>query len=383
MVRLGELVAAVDAAYDPTWAEPWDAVGLVCGDPDAEVSRVLLAVDPVAAVVTEALDWGAQLLLTHHPLYLRATTSVAATSAKGRVVHDLIRGGCGLLVVHTNADVARPGVSDALADRLGMKDTQPLAASTTTLDKLVVFVPTTHADPLIDALSAAGAGRLGAYERCAWTATGIGTFTPMPGADPAVGAVGERASVEETRVEMVLQRADRSNVLRAMRTAHPYEEPAFDVLELAALPGDRGLGRVGDLVEPLPLNELRRRLSKSLPATAGGIRSAGDRFQVITRMAVCGGSGGELAGAAAAAGAQAFLTADLRHHTASEALADHGIALIDVAHWATEQPWLAHAARVITDAFGTTVEAKVSTLVTDPWTYRAEPVSWKISTPDA
>jgi dinuclear metal center YbgI/SA1388 family protein len=383
VVRLGELVAAVDAAYDPTWAEPWDAVGLVCGDPDAEVSRVLLAVDPVAAVVTEALDWGAQLLLTHHPLYLRATTSVAATSAKGRVVHDLIRGGCGLLVVHTNADVARPGVSDALADRLGMKDTQPLAASTTTLDKLVVFVPTTHADPLIDALSAAGAGRLGAYERCAWTATGIGTFTPMPGADPAVGAVGERASVEETRVEMVLQRADRSNVLRAMRTAHPYEEPAFDVLELAALPGDRGLGRVGDLVEPLPLNELRRRLSKSLPATAGGIRSAGDRFQVITRMAVCGGSGGELAGAAAAAGAQAFLTADLRHHTASEALADHGIALIDVAHWATEQPWLAHAARVITDAFGTTVEAKVSTLVTDPWTYRAEPVSWKISTPDA
>ncbi|MDQ1689347.1 MAG: hypothetical protein QOK42_2322 [Frankiaceae bacterium] len=383
MVRLGELVAAVDAAYDPTWAEPWDAVGLVCGDPDAEVSRVLLAVDPVAAVVTEALDWGAQLLLTHHPLYLRATTSVAATSAKGRVVHDLIRGGCGLLVVHTNADVARPGVSDALADRLGMKDTQPLAASTTTLDKLVVFVPTTHADPLIDALSAAGAGRLGAYERCAWTATGIGTFTPLPGADPAVGAVGERASVEETRVEMVLQRADRSNVLRAMRAAHPYEEPAYDVLELAALPGDRGLGRVGDLVEPLPLNELRRRLSKSLPATAGGIRSAGDRFQVITRMAVCGGSGGELAGAAAAAGAQAFLTADLRHHTASEALADHGIALIDVAHWATEQPWLAHAARVITDAFGTTVEAKVSTLVTDPWTYRAEPVSWKISTPDA
>jgi dinuclear metal center YbgI/SA1388 family protein len=383
VVRLGELVAAVDAAYDPTWAEPWDAVGLVCGDPDAEVSRVLLAVDPVAAVVTEALDWGAQLLLTHHPLYLRATTSVAATSAKGRVVHDLIRGGCGLLVVHTNADVARPGVSDALADRLGMKDTQPLAASTTTLDKLVVFVPTTHADPLIDALSAAGAGRLGAYERCAWTATGIGTFTPLPGADPAVGAVGERASVEETRVEMVLQRADRSNVLRAMRAAHPYEEPAYDVLELAALPGDRGLGRVGDLVEPLPLNELRRRLSKSLPATAGGIRSAGDRFQVITRMAVCGGSGGELAGAAAAAGAQAFLTADLRHHTASEALADHGIALIDVAHWATEQPWLAHAARVITDAFGTTVEAKVSTLVTDPWTYRAEPVSWKISTPDA
>jgi putative NIF3 family GTP cyclohydrolase 1 type 2 len=165
-------------------------------------------------------------------------------------------------------------------------------------------------------------------------------------------------------------------VLRALRQAHPYEEPAYDVLELAPLPGDRGLGRVGDLTQPLSLAELTRAVAAALPSTAGGVRAAGDPDQLIRRLAVCGGSGGELAGAAAAAGAQALLTADLRHHVASESTADHTLALIDAPHWATEHPWLQQVARVIAHAFGdtavgTTVETKVSTLVTDPWTVHA------------
>ena len=372
MARLADVVAAVHAAYDPRWAEPWDAVGLVCGDPDAEVRRVLLAVDPVEPVVDEALAWGAELLLTHHPLYLQGTTSVAATTPKGRVVHRLLTSGAGLLVAHTNADVARPGVSDALAEAVGLRDTVPLRTSTTgALDKVVVFVPLADADRLIDAMAGAGAGRLGDYERCAWTTTGTGTFTPLAGAQPAVGSVGERAQVAEARVEMVLARSLRADVLRAMRAAHPYEEPAFDVFELAELPADRGLGRVGELAEPAPLGALVLRIAEALPATAWGVRAAGDPELMVSRLAVCGGSGGELAGAAAAAGAQALLTADQRHHTTAEARAEHGVALIDAAHWATEQPWLHQAARVIQEACGTTVDTKVSALVTDPWTLHA------------
>lgn len=364
--RLADVVGVLDELYPPAWAEAWDAVGLVAGDPDAVVRRVHLAVDPVASVVDEALARGADLLVTHHPLYLRGTTTVAATTPKGRVLHRLITGGCGLYVAHTNADVARPGVSDALAEVLGLVDVRPLQPlATDPLDKLVVFVPTADADAVLDAVAAAGAGAIGDYDRCAWRTTGEGTFRPLPGAAPAVGAVGEVAVVPETRLEVVLPRGRRSGVVRAMLAAHPYEEPAYDVLELAALLGERGLGRVGALPAPMPLADLVAHAARVLPATAWGVRGAGDPDQVVAALAVCGGAGDSLLGAAAVA--DAFLTADLRHHPASEA--PEGLALLDAAHWATEWPWLADAARRL--AAATTVETSVSHLVTDPWTTAA------------
>jgi len=366
--RLAEVVAALDALYPPHLAESWDAVGLVCGDPDAVVRRVLLAVDPVAAVAREALDMQADLLLTHHPLYLRGTTSVAATTPKGRLVHELVLGGCALLVAHTNADVARPGVSDALADRFGLTGTAPLEPlPAAPLDKLVVFVPVADAERLLDALAAAGAGELGDYDRCAWTTTGLGTFRPLPGARPAVGAVGEVARVEETRLEVVLPRGRRAAVVAALRAAHPYEEPAYDLLKLVGGDGPLGLGRVGQLPAPLPLGELTALAAAVLPATAWGVRASGDPARVVERLAVCGGAGDSALDAAARAGADAYLTADLRHHPASEA--PEGLALLDAAHWATEWPWLADAGRRLERA--TRVQTRVSALVTDPWTHHS------------
>ena len=364
---LRDVVAVLDDLYPPSWAESWDAVGLVVGDPDALVRRVLFAIDPVDAVVAEAAERGADLLVTHHPLYLRGTTSVAATDPKGRVVHRLVSGKCGLFVAHTNADVASPGVSDALAAALGLVDVrplQPLAADP--LDKLVVFVPVDDTDRVLDALAAEGAGAIGDYERCAWSTTGEGTFRPLPGASPTVGAVGEVARVAEARLEVVLPRRRRAAVVRALLAAHPYEEPAYDVLELAALAGPRGLGRVGRLPEAVTVEELTRAVAKALPTTAGGVRASGDPLRVVETVAVCGGAGDSLLREAAEA-ADAFLTADLRHHPASEA--PEGLALLDAAHWATEWPWLADAAARLADA--TTVDTAVSTLVTDPWTTHA------------
>jgi dinuclear metal center YbgI/SA1388 family protein len=364
VTRLGDVVAALDARYPPAWAESWDAVGLVLGDPEATVRQVLFAVDPVAAVVSEALDRGADLLVTHHPLYLRGTTSVAADDPKGRVVHRLITGGCGLFVAHTNADVASPGVSDALADRLGLLDTRPLSPSAADpLDKLVVFVPVDDADRVLDAVAAQGAGAIGDYDRCAWRTTGEGTFRPLPGSSPAVGEVGEVARVAEARLELVLPRSRRAAVVRALRASHPYEEPAYDVLELAAVPGARGLGRVGRLPEPRTLAELTQAVAAALPATVWGVRAAGDPLQVIETLAVCGGAGDDLLREAAAS-ADAFLTADLRHHPVSEA--PEGLALLDAAHWATEWPWLEAAASELRADLD--LDTAVSAIVTDPWT---------------
>src|SRR5690242_8145455 len=231
MPVLSEIIAAMDAWYDPRRAEAWDAVGVVCGDPAEPVSRVVLAVDAVPSTVAETLAAEAQLLITHHPLLLSGVHGVPADDPKGHLVHRMIRSGVAHFVVHTNADAADPGVSDALAAGLGLVDLSPLdAAEDEAVDKLVVFVPTQDADRLIDALAAAGAGTIGAYERCAWTTEGTGTFRPMPGARPVVGSVGQIEAVAEARVEMVVPKDRRGAIIAALRGVHPYEEPAFDLL---------------------------------------------------------------------------------------------------------------------------------------------------------
>ncbi len=373
--RLSAVLAALDGLYPPSSAQAWDAVGLVCGDPEQEVRKVLLAVDPTADVVEEAVEWGADLLVAHHPLLLRAVSSVAATSAKGRVVHRLVRAGCALYVAHTNADIAVPGVSDALARVLGLDHLEPLTPQPVVeLDKIVVFVPTEHADTLVDALAAAGAGEIGDYRRCAWTSTGTGTFTPQPGADPAVGTVGQAATVAETRVEMVLPRHRRADVVRTMRSVHPYEEPAFDVLELADDGRGTGIGRVGTLAEPVTLDQFARLVATALPYTVQGVRVSGDKDALVQRIAVLGGAGDDQFAAVRASGADVFVTADLRHHPASEArehVAGGRPFLVDVSHWASEWPWLAGCeSRLVAELgdLGSTVETRVSTTRTDPWT---------------
>jgi dinuclear metal center YbgI/SA1388 family protein len=267
MPRLADVVAILERRYDPSWAEEWDAVGLVCGDPDAAVERIHLAVDPVDVVVEEAIESGAQLLITHHPLFLGGTESVAATTAKGRAIHRLVTSGVALYVAHTNADVARPGVSDALAEALGLFE---------------------------------------------------------------------------------------------VRTIEPAAE--------------RGLGRLGELASPMTLTDFVALAADALPATHWGVRAAGDPDRLVATVAVCGGSGGDLAEAAAAAGADVLLTSDLKHHRTSEALSDVGISLVDAAHWATEQPWVRSAVVILADDLreaGTNVEVTPSTTVTDPWTLHA------------
>ncbi|MFE6690821.1 Nif3-like dinuclear metal center hexameric protein [Streptomyces sp. NPDC057743] len=276
MPALSEVLAALDVLWPPERAEGWDAVGTVCGDPDAEVRRVLFAVDPVQEIVDEAVQLGADLLVTHHPLYLRGTTTVAASTFKGKVVHTLIKHDIALHVAHTNADTADPGVSDALAGALDLRILRPLVPDAS---------------------------------------------------DPA---------------------------------------------------GRRGLGRICELPHPMTLAELTAYVAARLPATAQGIRAAGDVDGEIRTLAVSGGSGDSLFDDVRAAGVDAFLTADLRHHPASEATQTTGpggpLALLDAAHWATEWPWCEQAAAqldAVSDRHGWGLRTHVSRTVTDPWTAHA------------
>ncbi|SDS41787.1 dinuclear metal center protein, YbgI/SA1388 family [Paraoerskovia marina] len=274
--RLSDVVGVLHDLYPPGTAQDWDAVGLAAGDPDAPVAKILFAVDPVETVVDEALEWGADLLLTHHPLFLRGVHGVAATTAKGALVHRLIRGGCGLYVAHTDADAAPGGVADALAEVLGVENRVPL----------------------------------------------------VPGDDP-----------------------------------------------------DRGIGRVGALAEPTSLASFARRAARVLPATTQGVRVAGDPDALVSTVAVVGGAGDSLFDAVRASGADVYVTGDLRHHPASElreraahdGRASGGAAtpyLVDVAHFAGEWTWLAAAASTVAHRLAGTVETRVSTRCTDPWTFQ-------------
>jgi hypothetical protein len=286
-----------------------------------------------------------------------------------------VRSGIGLLAAHTNADNARPGVSDAIASALGLGDVaplEPLGAEPDPVDKYIVFVPVADTEALIDAMAAAGAGQIGAYDRAAFSAPGTGTFRPLAGANPTIGSIGRIESVAESMLQMIAPRRRRADVIAALRAAHPYEEPAFDVIELADVPSGRGGGRVGELAEPITLAEFADRVAATLPTTAQGVRAAGDPRKVIRRVAICGGSGDSMLGAANSAGADVYLTSDLRHHRASEHLEAGGCALVDVAHWAAEWMWLPQAARLLEQdaaAAGYSVGTTVSTTVTDPWTF--------------
>ena len=372
MTTVGDVIAALEAAYPPALAADWDAVGLVCGDPADEVRTVLIAVDPVAATVAETVEAAAQLLVTHHPLLLRGVHGVGADTPKGALVHRLVRAGAALFTAHTNADSADPGVSDALAEVLGLTVEGPLQpVPEQNLDKIVTFVPVGPSITAVhEALSAAGAGQIGDYSHWSFASAGTGQFKPLAGAKPTIGEVGQLERVAETRLEMVLPRHLRAAVVAALRAAHPYEEPAFDLLELAPIPSTLGLGRVGSLPEPEPLSAFTERVAAALPATAWGVRAAGDPDRIVQRVAVCGGAGDSALKSVVAAGVDAYVTADLRHHPAAEHLLAHpsGPALVDVAHWASEWPWCEQAAAVVRAATGGSVDVRVSTLRTDPWT---------------
>lgn len=270
---LRDVMNVCDELWPEQWAESWDSVGLAVGNPSAQVSRIVCALDPTDAVIDEAIGAGADLLFTHHPLLLRGVKTVAADTLKGGAVHKAIAAGLALFNAHTNADSAPGGVTDVLADVFGLADRRPLV--------------------------------------------------PVPGAEDQVG-----------------------------------------------------LGRVGELPEPSTVTALARRLAAAVPVTASGVRIAGDPDVVVHRLAVLGGAGDSEFDAVRAAGAQAYVTSDLRHHPASEAV-DTGRrgaslgALIDVSHFAAESPWVTVAAKQLGQRLGAAggeVRVAVSHINTDPWT---------------
>jgi dinuclear metal center YbgI/SA1388 family protein len=337
------VVQALARIAPPELAEAWDNVGLLVGDPDAPCHGVLVALEVDKALLRRAEKADAQLIISHHPVILDPLRRVAADDVVGALLLAAAHRGIALAAAHTNYDVAPGGVSDVLADLLGLKDTAPLARSEGGAQaKIVVFTPAGDLEAVVRALSESGAGVIGRYRECTFRTPGTGTFRAMAGADPAVGRVGRREEVEELRVEAVAPLALAEEVAAAVRAAHSYEEPAIDVYPLEGGPREVGIGRCGRLSEPMRAQALVGRIKTRLRVEA--VRVVGDLRRRVERVAVCGGSGGKLVAEAAGRGCQLYLTGDLSHHQALEAAAC-GLVVVDAGHAPTEAPAIAALAK--------------------------------------
>lgn len=332
-----EIAEALEAWAPPGSAQSYDNVGLQVGDPEQTVQRALLALDLTPAVVEEAQNLKAELIITHHPLLFRPLRQLTPHSLVSSLALRLAAAGIALYSIHTNLDAAPGGVSFALATQLGLQDVQFLAKMEQALYKLVTFVPVSHFDQVREALAQAGAGRIGNYEACAFASRGTGYFRPGDMARPFIGEPGKLESAEELRLEVEVARWDLPRVLAAMRAAHPYEEVAYDVYPVEQPYTRAGLGAIGRLAKPEPLRDFLQRVAERLQTDS--LRYTGDLEAPVEMVAVCGGAGADLIGRALAAGADAYVTADVTYHRFFDVLDVAGrprMALIDAGHYETE-----------------------------------------------
>lgn len=331
-VKVKQIVSLIEDLAPREIAEEWDNVGLLVGSIDSVVNRVLLLLDVTEAAVDRALALGCELIIAHHPVIFRPLKALRTDLPQGRILEKLIRAGVSVYAAHTNWDKCQSGTSRRLAESLGLRNISVLKAmGQDRRFKLVVFVPESHREAVFLAMSAAGAGHIGNYSHCSFATHGTGTFMPLAGANPYVGREQELAYVEEVRLEMIVPEAKLPAVLNGLKSAHPYEEIAYDVTVLQNAGQPYGLGCVGEVAPPLAWGEFSSLLRSLFPA----LRVAGHIPTEVRRVAVCGGAGSELLLSAQAARADVFLTGDVGHHTALDAAA-LGVAVVDAGHYATE-----------------------------------------------
>jgi dinuclear metal center YbgI/SA1388 family protein len=338
---VADLVRAMEAIAPTRFAAPWDNVGLLVGDPAAPLERLLLTVDCTRAVLAEAVEGRSEAIVAYHPPIFEAQKRFVA----GAIGYEAARRGIAIFSPHTAFDVAAGGTNDVLADALGMTDREPLRAipSADAEYKLVTFVPVDAVDAVSGAMFEAGAGRIGKYSSCSFRTPGTGTFFGEEGASPAVGEAGQLEQAAEMRLETVLPIGAVDAVVRALRAAHPYEAPAFDLVRLAAAPERRGFGRLG-AVPRATVRVLVERAKRALGNTH--VLVAGELHREVRLVAVCAGSGGDLVDDAIAAGVDLLLTGELRHHDALRAV-EAGLVVICTLHSASERAALAAMRRLL------------------------------------
>lgn len=332
-MKIAEVTALLNRLAPPQLQEPYDNSGFLVGDSQLDCSGVLVALDVTEEVLDEAVQKGCNLIVAHHPIIFKGLKRLTGEDLVQRVVMKAIRENLSIYAIHTNLDNVLHGVNGMLAGLIGLKNTRVLDEKRGGLRKLVTFVPVDHAEKVRSALFAAGGGFIGNYDECSFNLEGTGTFRALEDANPFVGNKGERHYEKEVRMEMIFPAFAEIGLVKALREAHPYEEVAFYITSLDNTVSSIGSGIVGDLEEEMDEGELLYMVKDLLNAEV--IRHTDFLGRKVSRVALCGGSGFFLLPSAKAAGAQVYITADIKYHEFFEA--DGEILLADAGHYETEQ----------------------------------------------
>jgi dinuclear metal center YbgI/SA1388 family protein len=335
VVTVGTIIDYLEGLAPPRLVADWDNVGLLLGERGAAVERVMTCLTVTPESAAEAVEAQARLIVTHHPILFRAARRLTDATPEGRMLLALARAGVAVYSPHTAFDNSRDGINALLARRLGLADVGPLRRRDEGAQcKIVVFVPDKDLVRVSDALFAAGAGHIGQYSECSFRLAGTGTFFGSEATNPTVGERGRREEVSEWRLEAVCPAGRVDEAVAAMRRAHSYEEPAYDVYPLRARPSAEGEGRLGRLPKAVPLRELAATVRGQL--RSGPVQVVGDPEGPVQRVAIVCGAGGEMLGDALRARADVLLTGEMRFHDYLAARAQ-GLTLVLPGHYATER----------------------------------------------
>lgn len=333
-MKIKEVLDFLEKKYPLSYQEDFDNCGVQCGDKNREITGALVCFEMSDETIDEAIARGANLVISHHPLLLRrGICKIEPTDRVGRILCKALEHKMVLYSMHTNLDSAPGGVNDVFADKLNLQDVRVLEPQSTGLQKIAFFVPKSHSQMVQDALFEVGCGKLGDYDHCAYKLQGEGCFCPAADAHPFIGKPGKLETVEEERIELVFPAFLQKKAVEALYRTHPYEEPAFDIYKLENLSRKVGLGRVGTLPEPVDAQEFLHSLKDIFGVKM--VRYYGDLQKPVQKIAVCGGSGSSLIGLARVAGADVFVSGDIKYHDFHTA--DKKMLIADIGHLESEQ----------------------------------------------
>lgn len=332
-MKLSELSSFLDSSLPLSFQEEWDNSGLQTGDPGMEISSALVALDVTQAVVEEAVRTGSNLILSHHPLIFSGIRKITGRSSTERIIMNSIRNNIAIYSAHTNLDMVSNGVSKKMALKLGLENISVLRTLKNKLQKLVTFVPEDHLGRVREAIFSAGAGVIGNYDLCGFTAGGTGSFRGGENTSPFTGEKGILHFEKELRFETIFYSHLKDRVIKALLAAHPYEEVAYDIYALENDNIDAGLGCTGEFPEPVDETVFLLKLKSVFGAE--GIRYSKLTGRPVKKVALCGGSGASLLNDALKRGADAFVTADIKYHAFFEP--ENRLLLVDCGHYETEK----------------------------------------------
>jgi len=333
--RVKDIMKMMEENYPVTLAEKWDNVGLQLGDPEQSVTRLMVALDLDQAVLEQALEQKADMVVTHHPLLFKPIKNLDYSQPQHNLIRRLVQSNISVYSAHTNLDSAPNGLNQYLAEKLGLAEISPLfSAFTEELYKIVVYVPVSHVEAVREAMTGAGAGHIGRYSDCTFCVHGTGTYRPGENTNPYLGKTGQLEMAEEYRLETVAYKTMVPSIIAALQKVHPYEEVAYDLYQLENQGRSYCPGRQGELNKAASLADYARQVKEILELDH--IRVTGDLTREVRKIAVVSGSGASFMDICLKQGVDLLVTGDLKYHEAKDAEAA-GLAIIDAGHQGTEQ----------------------------------------------